>query len=102
DMILVSGFNVYPSEIEDIVAIHAGVAEVAAIGVADDKTSEAVKIVVVRKDPDLDAQDLITHCREQLTGYKVPRHVEFVNELPKSNIGKILRRIVRERYGSSP
>jgi len=102
DMILVSGFNVYPTEIEDIVAIHAGVAEVAAIGVADDKTSEAVKIVVVRKDPDLDAQDLITHCREQLTGYKVPRHVEFVNELPKSNIGKILRRIVRERYGSSP
>ena len=101
DLIIVSGFNVYPSEIEQVVAEHPGVAEVAAIGVAGAKTSEAVKIVVVRNDPDLTESDLISYCRSQLTGYKVPRHVEFVDELPKSNIGKILRRGVREKYGDN-
>jgi len=99
DLILVSGFNVYPNEVEDVVASHPLVDEVAAIGVADDKTSEAVKIVVVRNDPEFEARELIAHCREQLTAYKVPRYVEFVDDLPKSNVGKILRRAVRERYG---
>lgn len=101
DLIIVSGFNVYPNELEDVVASHPGVAEVAAIGVADDKTVEAVKIVVVRSDLDLNTQDLIGYCRELLTGYKVPRYVEFVDELPKSNVGKILRRAVRDQYGGA-
>ncbi len=101
DLILVSGFNVYPNEIEEVVALHPFVDEVAAIGVADDKTSEAVKIVVVRSDPGLQAQELITHCRAQLTAYKVPRHVEFVDDLPKSNVGKILRRAVKKQYGGT-
>ena len=101
DLILVSGFNVYPNEIEDVVASHPLVDGVAAIGVADDKGSEAVKIVVVRSDPNLQAQDLIAHCREQLTAYKVPRQVEFVDDLPKTNVGKILRRAVKEQYGGT-
>ena len=96
DMILVSGFNVYPNEVEDIVANHPGVLEVAAIGVPDERSGEAVKIFVVRKDPALTAEALIAHCRENLTGYKVPHHVEFRDELPKSNVGKILRRELRE------
>ncbi|HRD64687.1 MAG TPA: long-chain-fatty-acid--CoA ligase [Candidatus Competibacter sp.] len=96
DMILVSGFNVYPNEIEDVVVLHPGVLEVAAIGVPDDKSGEAVKIVVVRKDPALSAEALIEHCRQHLTGYKMPRHIEFRNELPKTNVGKILRRALRE------
>ncbi len=96
DMILVSGFNVYPNEVEDIVASHPGVLEVAAIGVPDERSGEAVKIFVVRKDPALTAEALIAHCRENLTGYKVPHHVEFREELPKSNVGKILRRELRE------
>ncbi|MFO1372467.1 MAG: long-chain-fatty-acid--CoA ligase [Candidatus Competibacteraceae bacterium] len=95
DMILVSGFNVYPNEIEDIVALHPGVLEVAAVGVPDERSGEAVKIVVVRKDPTLTANALIEHCRQRLTGYKMPRHVEFRTELPKSNVGKILRRALR-------
>lgn len=99
DLILVSGFNVYPNEIEQVVASHPSVIEVAAIGVADPKTTEAVKIVVVRNDLSLHEGDLIAFCRSQLTGYKVPHYVEFVDELPKSNIGKILRRTVREKYG---
>lgn len=96
DMILVSGFNVYPNEVEDVVASHPGVLEVAALGVPDEHSGEAVKIFVVRKDPALTAEALITHCRAGLTGYKVPRFVEFREELPKSNVGKILRRVLRD------
>ncbi|MBI4740518.1 MAG: long-chain-fatty-acid--CoA ligase [Betaproteobacteria bacterium] len=96
DMILVSGFNVYPNEVEDVVALHPGVLEVAAIGVPDEKAGEAVKIFVVKKDPALTAEALIAHCRENLTGYKVPHQVEFRTDLPKTNVGKILRRELRE------
>ncbi len=97
DMILVSGFNVYPNEIEDVVALHPGVAEVAAIGVPDQVTGERVKIFVVRRDPGLSEMQLLAHCREYLTGYKVPRIVEFrVEELPKTTVGKVLRRALRE------
>ena len=96
DMILVSGFNVYPNEIEDVVALHPGVAEVAAIGVEDGVTGEKVKIVVVRRDPSLTQEQLLAHCREYLTGYKVPKFVEFlVEELPKTTVGKVLRRALR-------
>lgn len=95
DMILVSGFNVYPNEVEDVVATHPGVLEVAAIGVPDEKSGEVVKIFVVKKDPNLTAEMLIKHCKANLAGYKVPRNVEFRTELPKSNIGKILRRSLR-------
>ncbi|HRF44937.1 MAG TPA: AMP-binding protein [Candidatus Competibacteraceae bacterium] len=98
DMILVSGFNVYPNEIEDIVMLHPGVQEAAAVGVPDEKSGEAVKIVVVKKDPALTAQALIEHCHQHLTNYKVPRRVEFRDELPKSNVGKILRRLLRENH----
>ena len=97
DMILVSGFNVYPNEIEGIVASHAGVLECAAVGVPDDKSGEAVKLFVVKKDPALTAETLIRHCREHLTGYKVPREVEFREDLPKTNVGKILRRELRDQ-----
>ncbi len=96
DMILVSGFNVYPNEIEDVVALHPEVLEVAAIGVPDEKSGEVVKIVVVKKYPALTAEALIEHCRQRLTPYKVPRQVEFRTELPKTNVGKILRRALRE------
>jgi long-chain acyl-CoA synthetase len=96
DMILVSGFNVYPNEIEDIVALHPGVLEVAAIGEPDDVKGEVVKIVVVKKDPSIDEETLIKHCREHLTGYKIPKVVEFREELPKSNVGKILRKELRK------
>ena len=97
DMILVSGFNVYPNEIEDVVALHPGVAEVAAIGVAYQVTGERVKIFVVRKDPALTEAQLLAHCREYLTGYKVPRIVEFrTEELPKTTVGKVLRRALRD------
>jgi long-chain acyl-CoA synthetase len=95
DMILVSGFNVYPNEIEEVLAMHPGVMESAAVGVPDEKTGEAVRVFVVRKDPDLTAASLIEHCRANLTGYKVPHHIEFRTELPKSNVGKILRRELR-------
>lgn len=96
DMILVSGFNVYPNEVEQVAALHPGVLEVAAVGVPDDKTGETVKLYVVRKDPALTEQALISFCAEQLTGYKRPRQVEFRAELPKTNVGKILRRALRE------
>ena len=96
DMILVSGFNVYPNEIEAVVAMHPGVLECAAVGVPDAKSGEAVKLFVVKKDPTLTADALLAHCREQLTGYKCPRDVEFRTELPKSNVGKILRRELRD------
>jgi long-chain acyl-CoA synthetase len=95
DMILVSGFNVYPNEVEEVVAAHAGVAEVGAIGVPDDKSGEAVKVVVVKKNPDVTAEEIIAHCRTKLAGYKVPKLVEFRTELPKTNVGKILRRALR-------
>ncbi len=96
DMILVSGFNVYPNEIEDVVAMMPGVLEVAAVGVPDEKSGEAVKVVIVRRDPALTADQVKAFCRENLTPYKHPRYVEFRNELPKSNVGKILRRELRE------
>ena len=96
DMIIVSGFNVYPNEIEDVVALHPGVLEVGAVGVPDERSGEAPKIVVVKKDPDLTAEALLEHCRGQLTGYKVPRRVEFRDELPKTNVGKVLRRELRD------
>jgi long-chain acyl-CoA synthetase len=95
DMILVSGFNVYPNEIEDVVAMHPGVLEVGAIGEPDERAGEVVKVVIVKKDPAITEEDIITHCREQLTAYKVPRIVEFRRELPKTNVGKILRRELR-------
>ena len=96
DMILVSGFNVYPNEIEDIVALHPGVLEVAAIGEPDDVKGEVVKIVVVKKDQSIDEEAIIAHCRQHLTGYKIPKIVEFREELPKSNVGKILRKELRK------
>jgi len=96
DMIVVSGFKVFPNEIEDVLAAHPGVLEAAAIGVHDERSGGAVKVVVLRKDPALTESDLLAHCKQHLTGYKVPRIVEFRNEpLPKTNIGKILRREVR-------
>jgi long-chain acyl-CoA synthetase len=96
DMILVSGFNVYPNEIESVAVMHGGVLECAAVGVPDAKSGEAVKLYVVRKDQELTADALIAHCRAHLTGYKCPREVEFRTELPKSNVGKILRRELRD------
>jgi long-chain acyl-CoA synthetase len=102
DMIIVSGFNVFPNEIEDVVTMHPGVVEAAAIGVPDARTGEAVMVVVVRKDETLTERELIAHCRQRLTGYKVPRHVTFRGEpLPKTNIGKILRRAVRDELASA-
>ncbi len=101
DMILVSGFNVYPNEVEDVVALHPGVLEVAAVGVADEKSGEAVKIFVVKKDQSLTAAQLVAHCREHLTAYKVPSHVEFRTDLPKTNVGKILRRELRDGFKSA-
>lgn len=97
DMILVSGFNVYPNEVEEAVATHPGVVDVAAIGVPDEHSGEAVKIFVVRKDPALTAKALIDHCRGLLTGYKIPKHVEFRDDLPRTNVGKILRRALKEQ-----
>lgn len=96
DMILVSGFNVYPNEIEDVVAMHAKVLEVAAIGVPHEKSGEIVKVCVVKNDASLTEQEVISHCKEHLTGYKVPKVVEFKDELPKTNVGKVLRRALRE------
>jgi len=96
DMILVSGFNVYPNEVEDVIAMMPGVLEVAAIGVPDEKSGEVVKVFVVRKDPALTEQQVKAYARENLTGYKQPRHVEFRTELPKTNVGKILRRELKE------
>jgi len=96
DMILVSGFNVYPNEIESVVATHPGVLECGAVGVPDAKSGEAVKVVIVRKDPNLTKDAVTAHCRDHLTGYKVPRHVEFRDALPKTPIGKVLRRELRD------
>ncbi|MEH2514667.1 long-chain acyl-CoA synthetase [Bradyrhizobium sp. AZCC 1610] len=96
DMILVSGFNVYPNEIEEVIASHAGVLECAVIGVADAKSGEAVKAFIVKKDPNLTAEDVIKFCGTQLTAYKVPKQIEFRTDLPKTNVGKILRRELRD------
>ena len=96
DMILVSGFNVYPNEIEDVLASHPKVLEVAAIGVPDEKSGEVVSLFVVKKDPTLTKEEVIAFCKENLTGYKRPRYIEFRDDLPKSNVGKILRRELRD------
>ena len=96
DMILVSGFNVFPNEIEDVIALHPKVLEVAVIGVPDEKSTEAVKVFVVKSDPSLTEEEIRAYCKEELTGYKRPKHVEFRDELPKSNVGKILRRELRD------
>ena len=97
DMILVSGFNVYPNEIEDVLATHPKVMEGAAIGVPDTKSGEVVKVFIVKKDSSLSESEVIDHCRENLTGYKVPKKIEFRDELPKSNVGKILRRVLKDQ-----
>jgi long-chain acyl-CoA synthetase len=102
DMILVSGFNVYPNEIEDVVAKHPGVLEVAAVGVPDEHSGEAVKLVIVKRDPALTQADVIAFCKEQLTGYKRPKIVEFRTDLPKTNVGKILRRELRDAPAAPP
>jgi len=98
-MILVSGFNVYPNEIEDVIALHPKVLEVGVIGVPHPKSIECVKAFVVANDSSLTSEEVIAHCREHLTSYKIPREVEFKTELPKSPIGKILRRILKEENG---
>ncbi|MFA4741498.1 long-chain-fatty-acid--CoA ligase FadD [Vibrio vulnificus] len=96
DMILVSGFNVYPNEIEDVVALHGKVLEVAAIGQPHEVSGEVVKVYVVKRDPSLTKEEIINHCRQHLTGYKVPKLIEFREDLPKTNVGKILRRVLRD------
>ena len=96
DMVLVSGFNVYPNEVEGVIVMHPGVLECAVIGVPDAHTGEAVKAFVVKKDPMLTVEELKKFCDEQLTGYKKPKYIEFRDELPKTNVGKILRRELRE------
>ncbi len=101
DMILVSGFNVYPNEVEAVAAEHPGVLEVAAVAQPDECSGEVVALFVVKKDPALTAEALIEHCRKSLTGYKVPRHVYFRAELPKTNVGKILRRALRDELKTS-
>jgi len=100
DMILISGFNVYPNEVEDVIVKHPGVMEAAVIGVPDEQSGEAVVAYVVRKDPALDPEELRRFCRENLTGYKVPRRIEFRKTLPKTNVGKVLRRVLKEEVAS--
>jgi long-chain acyl-CoA synthetase len=102
DMILVSGFNVYPNELEAVVSAHAGVLEVACIGVPDAHSGEAVKLYVVRKDAGLTAEALLAYCKDNLTGYKRPKYIEFRDELPKTNVGKILRRVLRDEPQPGP
>jgi long-chain acyl-CoA synthetase len=102
DMILVSGFNVYPNEVEDAVAMHPGVLESAAVGVPDAKSGEVVKLFVVKKDPGLTVEALIAHCRENLAAYKCPKYIEFRTELPKTPIGKVLRRALRDSEVGKP
>ena len=96
DMILVSGFNVYPNEIEDVLALHPGVLEVAAVGIPDEHSGEVVCLYVVKSDAALSKEDIIAYCEENLTGYKRPRQVHFLDSLPKTNVGKILRRELRK------
>ncbi len=95
DMILVSGFNVYPNELENVISLCSGVLECAAIGIPDEKSGEAIKVFVVKSDPILTEDDVSHYCRQNFTGYKVPKYIEFRDELPKSNVGKILRRELR-------
>lgn len=95
DMILVSGFNVFPNEVEDVVAMHPGVLEAGVVGMPDEKTGEAVRLVVVRQDPALSDDELRAHCRQRLAGYKQPRQIEFRDSLPKTAVGKVLRRELR-------
>ena len=97
DMILVSGFNVFPNEIEAEIAAMEGVLECACIGVPDEKSGEAVKVFIVKADDSLTAKAVLDYCRERLTGYKRPRHIVFIDELPKSTVGKILRRELRDK-----
>ena len=96
DMILVSGFNVYPNEVEDVLAMMPEIAEVAAVGVPDENSGELVKVLIVKKDPALTAEQVKAFAKENLTGYKRPQQVEFRSELPKTNVGKILRRELRD------
>jgi long-chain acyl-CoA synthetase len=96
DMILVSGFNVYPNEIEEVIAMHPGVLECVAVGVPDERSSEVPKVFIVKKDPALTEKDVLDHCRKNLTAYKIPKYVEFRASLPKTNVGKILRRALRD------
>ncbi|WP_283709246.1 long-chain-fatty-acid--CoA ligase FadD [Pseudoalteromonas prydzensis] len=96
DMIIVSGFNVFPNEIEEVIAMHDGVLEAAAIGIPHEVSGEQVKVFIVKKDPSLTEKDIINHCRDNLTNYKVPKLVEFRDELPKTNVGKILRRALKD------
>jgi long-chain acyl-CoA synthetase len=95
DMIIVSGFNVFPNEIEEVIVMHEGVLEAAAVGAPCEITGEKVKVFIVRKDPNLVEQDILDHCNEMLTNYKRPKLVEFMDELPKSNVGKVLRKELR-------
>lgn len=97
DMILVSGFNVFPNEIEEVAAMHDGILEAAAIGVPSESSGEAVKLFIVKKDINLTKEDVKIHCKSLLTGYKVPKEIEFIGELPKTNVGKILRKELRDR-----
>lgn len=96
DMILVSGFNVFPNEVEEVAMMHPKVLEAAVVGVADAKSGEAVKLYIVKKDASLSQEEIMDFCRERLTGYKLPKYVEFRKELPKTNVGKILRRMLKE------
>src|SRR5690606_17678873 len=100
DMILVSGFNVYPNEVEAVIASHPGVLEVAAVAQPDERSGEVVAVFIVPKDRSLTAQQVIAHAKQSLTGYKVPKHVHFRKELPKTNVGKILRRALRDELGT--
>ncbi len=99
-MILVSGFNVYPNEVESVAVTHPGVMEAAAVAQADERAGEVVALYVVRKDPSLTEESVIEHCRSGLTGYKVPKRVYFRDELPKTNVGKILRRALKDELRS--
>ena len=101
DMINVSGFNVYPNEVEDVIAKHPGVREVAAVSQPDEKSGEVVAVFVVRKDPALTAEDIVAFCHGELTGYKIPKHVYFRAELPKTNVGKIMRRTLRDEVSGT-
>ena len=96
EMVLVSGFNVFPNEVEHVISSHPKVLEVGVIGVPDKKTTEAVKAVIVKKDDSLTEDEIKAFCKEKLTNYKCPKHIGFTDELPKSNVGKILRRIIKE------
>jgi long-chain acyl-CoA synthetase len=97
DMILVSGFNVYPNELEDVLVMHPKILEAAAVAVKDDKSGEVPKVFVVKKDQSLTEAEVFEHCRANLTGYKMPKYVAFLDELPKTNVGKILRRELRDK-----